>query len=82
MLLTDDRPRYMSAKIIGGQGESSHFGETPPAGGEHKITARFLTPYLASLDNEGVPSMSPAATKKKAAPKRKPAVSAAKPKAK
>jgi sulfide:quinone oxidoreductase len=54
MLLTDDTPRYMSAKIIGGQGESSHFSETPPAGGEHKITARYLTPYLASLDNEGV----------------------------
>jgi sulfide:quinone oxidoreductase len=57
MLLTDDRPRYMSAKIIGGQGESSHFGENPPAGGgEQKITARYLTPYLESLDNEGGPA--------------------------
>ena len=56
MLLTSGRPRYMSAKIIGGQGESSQFGETPPPGGEHKITARYLTPYLASLDNEGVPA--------------------------
>jgi len=57
MLLTDDRPRYMSAKIIGGQGESSHFGENPPSGGaEQKITARYLTPYLESLDNEGIPA--------------------------
>ena len=52
MLLTDDRPRYLTAKIIGGQGESSHFGETPPEGMEHKITARYLTPYLAALDGE------------------------------
>ncbi len=52
MLLTDDRPRYMSAKIIGGQGECSYFGETPPEGMEHKITARYLTPYLAALDGE------------------------------
>jgi len=52
MLLTGGRPRYMSAKIVGGQGESSYFGETPPTGGEHKITARYLTPYLASLDSE------------------------------
>jgi sulfide:quinone oxidoreductase len=50
MLLTDSRPRYMSAKIIGGQGEDSQFSETPPAGMEHKITARYLTPYLAALD--------------------------------
>jgi sulfide:quinone oxidoreductase len=57
VLLTDDKPRYMSAKIIGGQGESSSFGETPPEGLEHKITARYLTPYLASLDAaDGVPA--------------------------
>jgi sulfide:quinone oxidoreductase len=56
VLLTDDRPRYMSANIIGGQGASSQFSETPAPGGEHKITARYLTPYLASLDHEGIPA--------------------------
>jgi sulfide:quinone oxidoreductase len=56
VLLTDEKPRYMSARIVGGQGESSHFSKTPPAGNEHKITARYLTPYLASLDSEEVPA--------------------------
>ena len=56
MLLTDGKPRYMSAKIVGGQGQSSYFGETPEAGQDHKITARYLTPYLASLDAEDVPA--------------------------
>ncbi len=56
MLLTDGRPRYMSAKIVGGQGESTYFGDAPEEGSEHKITARYLTPYLASLENEGVPA--------------------------
>jgi len=56
MLLTDGKPRYMSARIVGGQGESSYFGETPEPGREHKITARYLTPYLAALDNEEVPA--------------------------
>jgi sulfide:quinone oxidoreductase len=54
MLLTDDRPRYMGAEIIGGQGERSYFSEKPPQGGDHKITARYLTPYLAALDGEAI----------------------------
>ena len=56
MLLTDGRPRYLSAKIVGGQGESSHFGDSPEPGMEHKITARYLTPYLASLDSNEIPA--------------------------
>jgi sulfide:quinone oxidoreductase len=56
MLLTDGSPRYMSAKIVGGQGQSSYFGDSPEEGNEHKITARYLTPYLASLDSEEVPA--------------------------
>lgn len=56
MLLTDGRPRYLSAKIVGGQGESSHFGDSPKPGMEHKITARYLTPYLASLDSNEIPA--------------------------
>jgi len=56
MLLTDGRPRYLSAKIVGGQGESSHFGDSPEPGMEHKITARYLTPYLSSLDSNEIPA--------------------------
>ncbi len=50
VLLTDGKPRYMGARIVGGQGESSYFSETPPDGNEQKISARYLTPYLAALD--------------------------------
>jgi sulfide:quinone oxidoreductase len=56
VLLTDGKPRYLSATIVGGAGQSSSFGETPPAGGGHKIDSRYMTPYLASLDNEEVPA--------------------------
>lgn len=50
MLLTGGKPLYLSAHITGGHGSSSHLTEaatwSPPA----KIAARYLAPYLESLD--------------------------------
>ena len=54
VLLTGGKPRYISAKITGGHGFSSHFSETPSDGQTAKITAEYLTPYLAALDRERV----------------------------
>ena len=57
MLLTGERPRYLSAKITGGQGFSSHFSDSPGEDGPvAKITAKYLTPCLQSLDGERVPA--------------------------
>ena len=50
VLLTDGDPRYISAKIAGGQGYYSQFSETPIDGVTHKIAARYLAPYLEGLD--------------------------------
>ncbi len=50
ILLGGDRPLYMSARITGGHGSSSHASETPEGTAEAKIIARYLTPYLASRD--------------------------------
>lgn len=56
ILLTNERPRYISAHITGGQGFSSHFGETPPEGPAHKIEAKYLSPYLDKLDRQRIPA--------------------------
>jgi sulfide:quinone oxidoreductase len=51
MLMTYDRPYFMSAQITGGQGYSSEFSSEPlwqPVG---KIAAKYLAPYLESLDS-------------------------------
>jgi sulfide:quinone oxidoreductase len=55
MLLTDGKPRYLTAKITGGHGFSSEFSETPTWSPGSKIASRYLSPYLESLDREGVP---------------------------
>ena len=56
MLLTDGKPRYLTAQITGGQGFSSEFGESPTWSPPSKIVARYLGPYLDSLDREGAPA--------------------------
>jgi len=57
VLLTDGKPRYLSAKITGGQGSSSRFSDTPgPDGTTAKIAAKYLAPYLAALEHERVPA--------------------------
>jgi sulfide:quinone oxidoreductase len=50
VLLTDGRPRYLKARITGGQGYASEFSEEPIDGVTQKIDARYLAPYLESLD--------------------------------
>jgi sulfide:quinone oxidoreductase len=50
MLLTGERPRYLSAQITGGAGFASEFSESPSWTPVAKIAARYLAPYLDQLD--------------------------------
>jgi sulfide:quinone oxidoreductase len=52
MLLTYDEPRYMTAQITGGQGFSSEFSTQPLWSPVAKIAAKYLSPYLESLDRQ------------------------------
>jgi sulfide:quinone oxidoreductase len=54
VLLTDEHPRYIAAKITGGHGFASHFSVTPIEGATHKIAAKYLAPYLDKLDRAKV----------------------------
>jgi sulfide:quinone oxidoreductase len=47
VMLTGGKPRYLTARIAGGQGFSSTITEEPPAGPVAKVAARHLAPYLA-----------------------------------
>jgi len=50
MLLTDDKPMYLTAKITGGHGFSSEITDTPTWSPASKIAAKYLAPYLVGLD--------------------------------
>lgn len=50
MLLTDTRPRYLTAHITGGQGFSSEITDAPTWSPPSKIAAKYLAPYLEELD--------------------------------
>jgi sulfide:quinone oxidoreductase len=50
MLLTNDKPRYLTAHITGGNGFSSKISDTPTWSPPGKIVARYLAPYLDELD--------------------------------
>jgi sulfide:quinone oxidoreductase len=52
MLLTNDKPRYLTAHITGGHGFSSEISDTPTWSPLSKIVARYLAPYLDGLDHE------------------------------
>jgi sulfide:quinone oxidoreductase len=52
MLLTYDKPRYLTAQISGGHGFSSQISDTPAWSPPGKIVARYLAPYLDGLDHE------------------------------
>jgi sulfide:quinone oxidoreductase len=54
MLLTDDEPLYLTAKLTGGHGFSSEISDTPTWTPQHKIAAKYLAPYLDELDRERV----------------------------
>lgn len=49
MLLTDEQPLYLSARITGGHGYSSNATEEAPAAAPKKLAARYLTPCLDRL---------------------------------
>jgi sulfide:quinone oxidoreductase len=50
MLLTGDRPLYLSAQLIAGLGWRSEVYEQPPWPADEKVVAEELGPYLANLD--------------------------------
>ena len=56
MLLTGDKPLYLTAKITGGHGFSSEIGETPTWEPPSKIAAKYLAPYLDARDRERAPA--------------------------
>ena len=50
MLVGGRKPLYLTAHITGGHGSSSEVSETPNSSPAAKITAKYLAPYLESLD--------------------------------
>ena len=52
MLLTNEKPRYLTAHITGGHGFSSEITETPAWSPPSKIAAKYLAPYLEAQDRE------------------------------
>jgi sulfide:quinone oxidoreductase len=50
MLLTDEKPLYLTARITGGHGFSSEVSDTPTWSPPTKIASRYLTPFLDRLD--------------------------------
>ncbi len=50
VLLTGDKPRYLSAHITGGHGFSSRVSDEPLWAPAAKIAARYLAPYLEERD--------------------------------
>jgi sulfide:quinone oxidoreductase len=50
MLLTDDRPLYLTSRITGGHGFSSEITDTPTWSPPTKIAAKYLAPYLDTKD--------------------------------
>jgi sulfide:quinone oxidoreductase len=46
MLLSGEEPRYLTARITGGQGFSSQITDTPTWSPPSKIASRYLAPYL------------------------------------
>jgi sulfide:quinone oxidoreductase len=55
MLLTDGKPVYLTARISGGQGFSAEITDTPTWSPPAKIAAKYLAPYLDTLDHESTP---------------------------
>ncbi len=51
MLMTYDKPYYMTAQITGGHGYSSEFSSEPLWQPVSKIAAKYLAPYLDAFDS-------------------------------
>jgi sulfide:quinone oxidoreductase len=56
MLLTGDRPLYLTARITGGYGFSSEITDTPTWDPPSKIATKYLAPYLDARDRETTPT--------------------------
>jgi sulfide:quinone oxidoreductase len=56
MLLTNGKPRYLTAHLTGGHGFSSEITDTPTWSPPSKIAAKYLAPYLQERDRESVPT--------------------------
>jgi sulfide:quinone oxidoreductase len=54
MLLTGEKPMYLTARITGGHGFSSQTTDEPTWSPPSKIAAHYLAPYLDELDKQGV----------------------------
>jgi sulfide:quinone oxidoreductase len=52
MLLTDDKPLYMVARLAAGQEPSSEVSDQPSWSPSAKIAARYLAPYLEKRDRD------------------------------
>jgi sulfide:quinone oxidoreductase len=57
MLLTDDKPLYLTARITGGHGFSSEITDTPTWSPPAKIVAKYLARYLDKQDNKTAPAI-------------------------
>lgn len=51
MLLTDEEPLYLTARITGGQGFSSEVSDEPMWSPPDKLATKYLSPYLDRLDH-------------------------------
>ncbi|HEV3093811.1 MAG TPA: FAD-dependent oxidoreductase [Solirubrobacteraceae bacterium] len=56
MLLTGDKPLYLTARITGGYGFSSEITDTPTWDPPSKIATKYLAPYLDAHDRETTPT--------------------------
>jgi sulfide:quinone oxidoreductase len=56
LLLTGGAPLYLSARVVGGSGFHSTITETSTWSPPTKIAARYLAPYLESLDTPVAPA--------------------------
>jgi sulfide:quinone oxidoreductase len=56
LLLTNGKPRYLTAHITGGHGFSSEITDTPTWSPPSKIAAKYLAPCLQERHHESVPT--------------------------
>jgi len=50
VLVSLDKPRYLSAEVTGGHGSASEISDSPSWSPAAKIDAKYLAPYLEQLD--------------------------------
>jgi hypothetical protein len=55
MLLTGNKPLFLSARLVDGHGFDSEITTTPTWSPATKIAARYLAPYLEALEARPAP---------------------------